>query len=237
MGIKMSDKLSINWQFLVAFFALIFAAGEMHELVHTNVGYLLGGCYGSRDFNGWQLCEASSQHPYYWLSTLSGPFFTFVMLWVGHFMVKKSEENVTRRALGLAVLLGSFPFGRIFTVLLKGGDEYLVMRSLFNNGEHDNLLWLITTIAIIAICLTPMMTAWKALPTRRRWLTYSTFTFGPLFVVLIVLLAGLNPLLLSGFLDGPGMLGAPLLITLWMLICSGLVIVYRKSLSSWIVTT
>ena len=231
----MTEKLSISWQFSIAFLALVFAGGEIHELVHTNVGYLLGGCYGSRDFNGWQLCEAASQHNYYWFATLSGPAFTFLMLWLGYFMVTKAADDVAAKSLGLAVLFGSFPFSRIFTVLLKGGDEYLIMRNLFNNGAHDNLLWLITALIIIGICILPMIVGWKALPEKKRWLSYSILVIGPLFIVLIVLLVGLNPLLHSGFMDAPGLLGAPLLVNLWLAVCISLIIIFRKSLQSWLI--
>jgi hypothetical protein len=150
-------------------------------------------------------------------------------------MVKKAADDVAAKSLGLAVLFGSFPFSRIFTVLLKGGDEYLIMRNLFNNGAHDNLLWLITALIIIGICILPMIVGWKALPEKKRWLSYSILVIGPLFIVLIVLLAGLNPLLHSGFMDAPGLLGAPLLVNLWLAVCISIIIIFRKSLQSWLI--
>lgn len=227
-------RLSINWHFILGFIALSFVLAEMHELVHTNVGYVLGGCYGERDFNVWALCDTAKANPYWYLATLSGPIFTFIMVWVGYLMMKRAGD-VGGRALGLAVLFASMPFGRIMTVLMKAGDEFMVMRHLFGNDDNYNLLWLLTSAIIIGICIIPLLGAYKALPERRRWLSFLALFLGPTVALIVILLLGLNPLLIGGMLAGPALLGQPLFITLWFLLCLGVTYWKRDYLKTWLI--
>lgn len=229
----MAYRYNITWQFVAAFFALVFLLAEMHELVHTNIGYLFGGCYGERDFNVWGLCEASSAHPMAYWATLAGPIFTFAVMWAAYFMLKRARE-IPAQAFAVALLFASFPFGRIFTVLMGGGDEYLVVRNLFADGESDPVLWGLTAAVIVGICVVPLIAGWRILPEKRRLLSFSALFIGPLFVVLLILLLGLNGLLTMGYLNGPGLLGAPLMITLWFGLCVLVTYLLRASLSNWL---
>ena len=229
----MTYKFNITWRFVLGFLALMFALGEMHELVHTNVGYLFGGCYGERDFNVWGLCDASGAHPYSYWSTLAGPIFSFLVLWLAYFMLRRAE-SLPAKARALALLFASFPFARIFTVLAGGGDEYLVARNLYTEGARDNTVWAIVAAIILAICLPPLVAGYRALPERRKWLSFPALFIGPIFILIPVLLIALNGMLTSGVLAGPGLLGAPLMITLWFALCVGAAYWLRGSFSGWL---
>jgi len=229
----MNRQISFSWSALIAFLAFSFVLAEMHELVHTNVGYLLGGCYGERDFNGWGTCEATRAHSLSYLSTLSGPIFTFIVMWLGYWLIRRANNN-SEVALGLAVLFASSPFARIFTVLMKGGDEFMVMRILMETEERTTALWLSTTAIILAICIVPLIGAYRALPEQKRWLSFLLLFIGPTAFFIPIVLLGLNPLLKSGLLASPGLLGAPLMISLWFLLCLFITIWKKEHLKLWI---
>jgi hypothetical protein len=85
-------KITVAWLPLLAFGALQFALGEAHELVHTGLGRLLCGCWGSRDFNVWSLCATCDHAPLRNLAaTYAGPLFTFAMMWWGYYLLAPSN--------------------------------------------------------------------------------------------------------------------------------------------------
>ncbi len=230
----MEHKFVITWPAVLGFLALSFAFAEMHELVHTNAGYLFGGCYGERDFKVWGLCEASKAHPLSYIATLAGPAFTFIAMWAGYLMMRRAAD-LPGRAFGMAILFASMPFGRILTVLLQSGDEYLVMRQLFGDGDNHKFLWLLTTTIILAICTVPLLGAFRALPARRRWLAFLALFIGPTVLFIPIVIIGLNSLLLGGMLAGPGLLGAPMMITLWFALCLSIAGWKRAHLRTWLI--
>ena len=90
-------------------------------------------------------------------------------------------------------------------------------------------------VIIIAICVPPLVAGYRALPQKRKWLSFPVLFIGPIFALVPVLLIALNGMLTSGFLAGPGLLGAPLMVTLWFLLCVGVTFWLRSSFSDWIV--
>ncbi len=229
----MGTKFNISWQFVVVFLAFGFGLAEAHEVVHTNVGYMLGGCYGDRDFNFWALCDASYNHPLSYWASLSGPIFSFLVLWAGYFLIKRAE-NVSDKALGVAVVFASMPFGRILTVLLHKGDEFMVMRQLFGTDDNVTVLWMITTVIILGICLVPLIAAYKSLPEKKRWLSFTSLFVGPTVAFIVVVLLGLNTLLNNGLLAEQGLIGQPIIINIWFVLCIAVTYWKRDLLKSWI---
>ncbi len=77
---------------------------EAHEIVHTAVCRLICGCWGERDFNVWGLCEGCIQaHPTSLIATFAGPLFTFIMIWIGLYLMRK-KENESNLAIGFALI-------------------------------------------------------------------------------------------------------------------------------------
>ena len=95
-------KLKLTFKYVLTFSALIFIFHELHEIVHTLTGRLICGCWGKRDFNGWGLCEGcSEQNPFSIVATFTGPIFTFIMIWIGTFLIGQNKTD-NQKALGFS---------------------------------------------------------------------------------------------------------------------------------------
>ncbi|HTK56657.1 MAG TPA: hypothetical protein VL295_07525 [Gemmatimonadales bacterium] len=193
-------------RWLVAFLFLILVAHEMHELVHTGVGRLLCGAWGTRDFNVWQLAPGCTT----WVPTLMGPLFSWSLMWSGLVLTRSADP--CRRWTGLALIFAPNPLGRLLPALLGGGDEGVVARALLGSTPPWPRILVIASAALVII--PPLVAGWRALPERRRggWFALlfaaGILVTGPLFLVLG------NGLLARGVLAQQGFLGAPLLIEL-----------------------
>src|SRR5471030_2453743 len=112
----MANKPLLQIQFtvknLLIFLIFFFFMHEMHELVHIITGRIICGCWGTRDFNVWDLCKGCNLKPGAVIATFAGPIFTFIMLWVGRFWLKYGK-SVYYRSFGLILILGNMQFGRI----------------------------------------------------------------------------------------------------------------------------
>jgi hypothetical protein len=195
-----------TWRWLLATFFLALVAHEGHELIHTGVGRMICGDWGSRDFNVWSLAEGCES----WLPTLMGPLFSWSLMWAGVSLLRSGDEG--RRWMGLAFIFAPNPLGRLLPALFGGGDEGVIARHfLGREGPGARIAVIVVTFAIILPCL---VAAWRALPERRRALWFillfvgGILATGPLYFVLG------NGLLSRGVLAEPGVMGAPVLVEL-----------------------
>jgi protein-S-isoprenylcysteine O-methyltransferase Ste14 len=212
-----------TWRWLLATAFLILVAHEGHELIHTGVGRVICGAWGSRDFNVWSLAEGCES----WVPTLMGPLFSWALMWIGVSFLR--SDNEVRRWTGLSFIFAPNPLGRLLPALLGGGDEGVVARHfLGNEGPWARLAVIAVSVTIILPCL---VAAWKALPERRRPLWFfllfilGILVTGPLFLVLG------NRMLAQGIMTEPGIMGAPQLVELFTLLSVvGLVATWTRML-------
>ena len=116
-------NIKLNFKFGISFLALIFMMHEAHEIAHTTLGRIICGDWGERDFNVWGLAEGCNQGDLVsMLPTYFGPFFTFIMIWIGAFFLKP-ENSVQKKSFGFALIFANMPLARIFTAIIGGGDE------------------------------------------------------------------------------------------------------------------
>ena len=145
-------KLRLTPKFVLTFLALTFLLHEAHEIVHTTVGRIICGCWGQRDFNVWSLCgDCAEQKPYSVISTFAGPVFTYLMIWIGTYLMNKTKD--TQKALGFSLVFANMPFTRIFGAVTGGGDEVWGLNLTLHNY---NLSWALSTIIILAIIIYPL---------------------------------------------------------------------------------
>ena len=103
--------MKLNWKYIISFLALTFVMHEAHEIAHTSLGRFICGCWGKRDFNVWSLCEGCFEaNPNAILATFAGPIFTFAMIWVGFYLLRKC--NPAKRSLGFSMIFANMPFAR-----------------------------------------------------------------------------------------------------------------------------
>lgn len=214
-------QIRLDFRTLSVFLFFFFTMHELHELAHIFTGRLICGCWGTRDFNVWDLCpDCLQRHPLSILATLAGPVFTFIMLWAGWYLLKHGKSTA-HRSWGLVFIFGNMPFGRIYMAATGSGDEVWAIRHLFLNPDHSNatVITIATSLLVTLICLPPLITAYKAMASKRKGLIFAGLLIVPLILDTVIILTLLNGLLSKGVLGKIWIMGTPLLITCWLLVC------------------
>lgn len=228
-------QIQVTFKNLALFLFFFFLMHELHELAHIFTGRVICGCWGTRDFNVWDLCtDCIRQKPWAIVATFAGPIFTFAMLWIGRYWLKYGR-SIQHRSLGLVFILGNMQFGRIYMAATGSGDEVSGLRALFLNPTHSNSLTIrIVTATIVATtCIPPMITAYQAIANKKKVLLYTGFIILPLILDTVVILILLNGLLETGVLNQVWIMGTPLLVSLWFALCLIIVIVNFKAFTSF----
>ena len=168
------------------------------------------------------------------MATFAGPVFTFVMLWIGRYLIK-TGRSATHQALGLVFILGNMQFGRIYMAAMGSGDEITGVRALFLKPDHSNalIIKLITTAIVVIICLPPLITAYRFIANKRRMLVFAAFLILPLVLDTVVILILLNGLVGKGILNQVWIMGSPLLVTVWFMVCLATVLSNIRSLTGF----
>lgn len=204
-------RLTLRW--LVAFIALILMAHDLHELAHTALGRALCGAWGPRDFNAWRLADGCSA---IW-PTIVGPLFSYAVMWGGVLLLVRQPEAA---ALGVALVLAPNPFARVFTAVMGGGDEGVVLRSLFGL-ERGPVATTLTCALVMLACVPPIVSAWRAARGSVRPAVFAALVLLPMLET-GVLFVSLNPVLERGVLAMPAWMGAAPLI--WIVSAVGVVL-------------
>ncbi len=197
-------------RYLVAFTALLFVLHELHEQAHTSVGRLLCGCWGPRDFNVWELCATCQATWMQSTALVAGPLFSYAIAWLGFYWL--GQPNAQRKSLGFALVFGSVMQARLITAFMGGGDEVSLLRLL--TGQPPVGRWLGLAITLV-LATPPLWRAWQQLPRPRRLIYFLSFAFVPLLIEWLLVFKGLNGLLKQGVGAAPGLLGMPIMVTIW----------------------
>lgn len=227
-------KLKLSFPYIITFLLLVIVMLELHEIVHISVGRIICGCWGTRDFNVWQLCAGCDANAHAWIATLAGPLFSFALMWAGWYLLKK--QSAEKKVVGFALVFANIPFGRITGAMMGGGDEMVVTRHFLKPLLGRTEMIFICTAILLLAGVPPVVRAYKTITNKFRWLYIAGFLTLPLVLILLYVLTFLNGLLLKGFLSTPVIMGTPLLITLHTAIATILLLFMRKNLSKTAVT-
>ncbi len=220
-------KLRLSLQYILTFLALSFIMHEAHEIVHTSIGRIICGCWGQRDFNVWGLCEGcSEQNPISIISTFAGPIFTFIMIWLGAYLIGK-EKTDKQKAIGFSLIFANMPFGRILTASFGSGDEVFALSHLL---ESYALARFIGLSLVLAITIIPLWKAYRLIANRRKIGWFLLFFIAPLIIDIIVVLLGMNTLLEKGILSEYWILGSPIIVTVWTIFVTALFLLTKKNI-------
>ena len=222
-------RIQVTIRYILAFFTLNMIMGELHEQAHINTGFLVCGCYGARDFNVWATCDQCANPSLAFLSTLAGPVFSCILMWVGAFWFTKSKQ-VFKQVFGFSLLFANLPFARIFTALMGGGDEKVVIQSLLNDQSNSTLSKILAAIIVLLICLPPILMVLSKLANRNRGWIIAAFAIIPLLYGMLYHHMFLNSLLKKGILAETHFLGTPDIILLHLLLMLILFLVCRKGI-------
>ncbi|WP_426329390.1 hypothetical protein [Pedobacter sp. R-06] len=219
-------KLKLTLPFALTFLALTFVMHEAHEIVHTTIGRLICGCWGNRDFNVWSLCgNCSEQIPYSVLSTFAGPIFTYLMIWLGTYLMNNPKDP--QKVLGFSLVFANIPFTRIFGSVTGGGDEVWGLNLMLHN---HNVAWLLGTIIILSVVIYPLYKCFKLIGNESPVVWFLVFLLIPGQIDTWVILIILNSLLQKGLLSNYWILGSPVLVTVWTASITLTYILTRKNI-------
>jgi hypothetical protein len=178
--------LRVTWKYCLAFYCVIMLYVSVHELVHHFSAFALcGGEWGFKTFNYFETaCEGTTLS---WMATYFGPLFTFGAMYYGTYLLLKGGTTF-KKHLGFAVIFAQLPFQRMTSPFFKMNDEFYASAQLF--GDTPLVYW--TVIVLIwAICLPPLIAAYKSISNERRlaWFAFYFFLFpyliwGPVFGLL-----------------------------------------------------
>lgn len=220
-------NLRISLKYLAAFFLLTLILGELHEQVHINMGWIVCGGYGPRDFNAWKTAADCAQPSLAFLSTTVGPLFSFAVMWLGAVLLLKAK-TLDYKAIGFSLIFAPLPFARIFTAAMGGGDEKVVLNRFLKEDFSPETIKIFALVLVATVCLPPMLIALKSIKNRFALLYVIGFSVLPLIVLGAYVLTFLNSVLASGFLASAPFLGTPLLIVFHTVLAIVLLFFCRK---------
>lgn len=222
-------KITLTPRNSTALLFLSFIMQETHELAHTSVGRLICGCWGQRNFNVWTLCKGcSAEQPISILATVAGPVYSFLVIWTGFYFLTKASAKL--KSIGLALVISSMPLSRIITPIFGSGDEVLSLNRLWNN---HTLAWIVSVVIVLSLAIPPLVKIWNLIANRRRPLWMAGLIVVPFLMTGIVVFGLLQGLLLNnGVLREYWVLGSPMLITVWLIFCVAVCIVFGRSLTT-----
>jgi hypothetical protein len=194
--------IRITPKYCLAFYFLIMLYSSLHELVHHFVGYIICGEWGYKTFN--YFSTACEENPLSLLATYAGPLFSFIVMWIGAYLLKKQSSSTYTRQLSFALIFAQLPMQRMVMCFFRMNDEYYASSKLFGQSS-----WVYYTVIIIiwACCIPPLITAYKAIQNKRKigWFLFYLILFpyilwGPFFGLLEYLLV--NKHVLDGTIIG-----------------------------------
>jgi hypothetical protein len=197
----------------LAFMALVFICHEVHELVHTTVAYFQCGCWGTRDFNVWKVCDSCTSSANTIWATIAGPFITYLQIWLGWLLMSR-YNTISQRTFGFALVWANVPFARFITVAMKGGDEGVITRTLVGQSSLSLTVWLLEIGIVLLLILPALLRAWKFLASKRAWV-FIAFLIVPMLLQYVTMHKLGSQLLQAGVLAETGILGSPLLVNVW----------------------
>jgi hypothetical protein len=212
-------RIALTARNSAALLALSFLMQETHELAHTSVGRVLCGCWGKRDFNVWGLCrDCASEPPLTLLATGAGPFYSFSVIWLGFYLLSRVSPRA--KSVGFALVVSSMPFSRVLTPLFGGGDEIFALTRL---GIGHPVAWASTLVLVFALAIPPLVKIHRLIDNRHKLLWLAGLLLAPFLAVGIVVFGVLQGLVLrNGVLADAGILGSPMIVTLWLTVSAGL---------------
>ncbi len=225
-NLKIEMKLKLTPKYIVTFLALTFLMHEAHEIVHTSVGRIVCGAWGTRDFNVWGTCESCAANPFEILSTAAGPIFTFIMIWLGSSLLKQ-DKTENQKAFGFSLIFANIPFGRIFNPIFGGGDEVVVVDSILHNWELSRLVVLFLIFLIITY---PLFKTYKLIENKYKVGWFLGFLILPIICDLLIVLGVMNTILEKGVLNNYWILGSPILVTVWTFSVLTIYLLTRKNI-------
>jgi len=146
-----------------------------------------------------------------------------------------TRASVRAKSIGLALVISSMPFSRVLTPLFGGGDEIFGLTKL---GVAHSVAWASSLVLVFALAVPPVVKIYTLIENRRKPLWITGLLFVPFFSVGAVVFGILQGLLLkNGILSDDWIMGSPIIVTVWLFVCAGLLATFGKHIPSLLKTT
>jgi hypothetical protein len=208
---------------------LSFLMQETHELAHTSVGRLICGSWGRRDFNVWGLSrDCAHDAPLTVLATFAGPVYSFLVIWLGYYMLTRVSAKT--KSVGFALIVSTMPFSRVLTPLFGGGDEIFGLTTL---GVGRSLAWASTLVVVFALAVPPVVKIYTLIENRRKVLWIIGLILVPFLLVGAVVFGILQgQILKNGILDDYWIMGSPIIVTVWLSVSAAVFAIFAKHITT-----
>jgi len=221
-------EIKYSWRFCLAFMAFVFVFGQLHEMAHLTVAYLVCGCPGKQvDFNLWTFGADCVNNPNTYIATMTGPVFSYLLMWAGYFLLRST--NSRWRNTGLVLVMGNLPFARIFTAAMGGGDETTVLKQLIHN-QPLLVIKAIGFVLVFMLAFPPLFMVFKRLLNRYKVWHLVGLCLMPMIIMMLYEFKLLGKVLQAGFLSDMHFLGVADFIYIHTFIMVLIVLYYRKTL-------
>ena len=163
-----------SWRLFAAFALAVPAVTFCHEFGHHLVAALECGGVGRVVFTQFQErdgCQAIA-------GNISGPVISFVIMWLGVWLMARAGW----RMVGLALVVGSIPILRVFSVM-SGGDDWNYTGYLLHKNRYVAPL----TALVLAIVVPALVLAWRRVRMTRKWLLFPATLILPMIPAMLFL--------------------------------------------------
>jgi hypothetical protein len=221
-------KINLTWQYCLAFMAFVFVFGQLHEIAHLTAAYFVCGEPGKQiDFNLWTLSDTCEGSRYAYVPTIFGPAFSYVMMWIGFFMLRSNNKQLW--PLAYVLVLGNLAFARILTAGIGGGDEITVLKVLLAGMPVLNIK-AIGFVIVFALAFPPLFLTFKRIANKHRFWLLAAFCVVPLLIMMPYEFMLLGKVIKAGFMARPHFLGIADFIYLHTALMAVIVAIFRKTL-------
>jgi hypothetical protein len=225
-------KIRITGPWLIAFFALTFLITECHDWVHYMTAALICGCFGTKAFETWTICQGCHPgHLQQIMIGLSGPVFNYTLFWTARSWMSPSRP-MPRQVLGFILLTAALPLDRILAAVRGGGDEKYTMGTILDSPQsiHYHAASLAGLAIVLLFTLPPLVRAFRLSGTgNSSWLIFAGFLVIP-GIVQALAIRGLYFLLGHGIGAASLLPGTPWLVAFWTILCAVLACAFSKNL-------
>ncbi len=230
-------KITFSLSFFIAFVSMTFLIQELHDWAHVLTSYWLCGCFGTKTFDSWAICDhCDVSGNIMVLVWLAGPVVTYSIVWLAWSLMRKRETSGTR-SFGFSLLFAANPFTNVLAAIVGGGDITFSMRMLFQrpDGSNKHIVAIIALLVVLALTVPPVLKAIRMIKNRtEKIILIPVFLLLPNILEKAFVSFGMNSVLKAGFFQEEVFSGTPLLVLIWLFVVSILLLLNYKSLSNFI---
>lgn len=230
-------KIKFSAIFLLAFLSMLFLIQELHDWAHVFASEWICGCFGTKTFDNWTLCEnCDATGKILVLTTLAGPALTYSLVWIAWSLMGRIQPAGTK-SFGFTLLFAANPFVNVLAAAGGGGDITEAMRKLYQKPDGSNHFVVSISSLIIVLILTipPILRAINMIKgVKEKLILIPLFLLVPNLLEKLFVSKGMNWLLDQGFFQEEVFAGTPLLVVMWLFFLAIILLITYSSITNFV---